>query len=142
VLSCQSPPRSVRTPRSFNAAAMARNVVAPAACIWRTIGRTLAAKASAASRLAATPLACASGRLVRFPRMAPCAFFCASAALVRSAINARAAGQHRALRFALTRRRIDDAGGFLGIERMSNGRTILAGAGVGGMLVVVILPAV
>jgi hypothetical protein len=29
VLSCQAPPRAVRTPRSFNAAAMARNVVAP-----------------------------------------------------------------------------------------------------------------
>ena len=81
VLSCQAPPRAVRTPRSFNAAAMARNVVAPAACIWRTIGSTLAAKASAASRFAATPLACASGRLVRLPRTAPCAFFCASAAL-------------------------------------------------------------
>jgi hypothetical protein len=38
VLSCQAPPRAVRTPRSFNAAAMARNVVAPAASIWRTIG--------------------------------------------------------------------------------------------------------
>jgi hypothetical protein len=30
---------------------MARNVVAPEASIWRTIGSTLAAKASAASRL-------------------------------------------------------------------------------------------
>jgi hypothetical protein len=68
VLSCQAPPRAVRTPRSFNALATERNVVAPAACIWRTIGSTLAAKASAASRLAARPLACASGRLVRFPR--------------------------------------------------------------------------
>ena len=68
VLSCQAPPRAVRTPRSFDALATERNVVAPAACIWRTIGSTLAAKASAASRLAATPLACASGRLVRFPR--------------------------------------------------------------------------
>src|SRR5580658_3733075 len=46
VLSCQAPPRAVRTPRSFNAVAMARNVVAPAACIWRTMGSTLAAKAS------------------------------------------------------------------------------------------------
>ena len=68
VLSCQAPPRAVRTPRSFNAVAIARNLVAPAACIWRTIGSTLAAKASAASLFAATPLACASGRLVRFPR--------------------------------------------------------------------------
>jgi hypothetical protein len=39
-------------------------------------------------RFVATPLACAVGRLVRFPRTAPCAFFCASAARVRSAINA------------------------------------------------------
>jgi hypothetical protein len=29
------------------------------------------------------------GQVVRFPRMAPCAFFCASAARVRSAIWAR-----------------------------------------------------
>jgi hypothetical protein len=46
VLSCQAPPRAVRT------VAMARNVVAPAACIWRTMGSTLAAKASAACRSA------------------------------------------------------------------------------------------
>jgi hypothetical protein len=65
-----SPARAVRTPLSFNALAIARNVVAPAACIWRTIGSTLAAKASAASRFAATPLACASGKFVRFPRTA------------------------------------------------------------------------
>jgi hypothetical protein len=78
---CHAKPRpapSVR-PRVFNAVAMARNVVAPDAC-WRTMGRTLAAKAFAASRFATTPLACASGRLVRFPSRAPCAFFCASAA--------------------------------------------------------------
>jgi hypothetical protein len=31
---------------------MAWNVVAPGACIWRTMGKTLAAKASAASRFA------------------------------------------------------------------------------------------
>jgi hypothetical protein len=31
---------------------MARRVVAPLACIWRTTGSTLAAKASAAARLA------------------------------------------------------------------------------------------
>ncbi len=68
---------------------MARNVVAPAACICWTMGSTLAAKASAASRFAAVPLAWASGRLVRFPRTAPCAFFWASAALVRSAISVR-----------------------------------------------------
>ena len=51
MLSCHDPPRAVRTPRSFNAATMARNVVAPVACIWRTIGSTLAANASAAARL-------------------------------------------------------------------------------------------
>ena len=55
MLSYHAPPRAVRTPRSFSAVAMARNVVAPAACIWRTMGSTLAAKASAASRFAATP---------------------------------------------------------------------------------------
>ncbi len=59
VLSCQAPPRAVRTPRSFNAAAMARNVVAPAACIWRTIGSTLAAKASARNVIE-TPLSWSS----------------------------------------------------------------------------------
>jgi hypothetical protein len=83
VLSYQAPPRAVRTPRLFNSAAMARNVVAPAACIWRTMSNTLAAKASAVFRFASTPLACASGRLVRFPSGAPCAFFCASVARVR-----------------------------------------------------------
>ena len=46
---------------------MARVVVAPAACIWRTTGRTFAAKASAAARLASFPFAAASARLVQFP---------------------------------------------------------------------------
>ena len=63
MLSCHAPPRAVRTPRAFSASAIARGVVAPLAFIWRIIGRTLAAKASAASRTAATPLAWASGRL-------------------------------------------------------------------------------
>src|SRR5258708_14236796 len=44
---------------------MARWVVAPAACICRTIGSTFDAKLSAAFRLVATPFACASRRLVR-----------------------------------------------------------------------------
>jgi hypothetical protein len=52
VLSCQAPRRAVRTPWLFNATAMAPNVVAPEACIWRTTGSTLAAKASAFSRFA------------------------------------------------------------------------------------------
>jgi hypothetical protein len=58
VLSRQAPPRAVRMPRLFNALAIALNVVASGACIWRTMGSTLAANASAASRFAATPLAC------------------------------------------------------------------------------------
>jgi len=62
VLSCQAPPRAVRMPRAFSAAAIARCVVAPAASIWRTIGNTFAAKASAAARLASAPLALASAR--------------------------------------------------------------------------------
>jgi hypothetical protein len=36
---------------------------------------------------------------------------------------------HHARRFAFTRRRTDGAGGFFGIDRMSNGRTTLAGGG-------------
>ena len=43
---------------------MARSVVVPLACICRTTGSTLAAKASAAARFAVAPLACASPRLV------------------------------------------------------------------------------
>jgi len=35
------------------------DVVARAACFWRTTGSPFAAKASAAARFAATPLACA-----------------------------------------------------------------------------------
>jgi hypothetical protein len=62
---CQGPPRAVRTPRAFRASATARVVVRPPACIWRTIGSTLAAKESAASLLAAWPIAAASARLVR-----------------------------------------------------------------------------
>ena len=44
------------------------------ACICRTIGSTFDAKASAAFRFVATPFACASRRLVRFPRTVPCAW--------------------------------------------------------------------
>jgi hypothetical protein len=55
-------------PRAFKAAAIARCDLAPAASIWRTMGRTFAAKASAAARFTATPLACASPRLVRLPQ--------------------------------------------------------------------------
>jgi hypothetical protein len=40
VLSCQAPPRAVRMPRALRAAAIARPVVAPLACICRTIGST------------------------------------------------------------------------------------------------------
>jgi hypothetical protein len=35
----KAPPRALRTRLSFDAAAMARNVLAPAACIWRTNGQ-------------------------------------------------------------------------------------------------------
>jgi metal-dependent hydrolase (beta-lactamase superfamily II) len=85
---CQTPPRAVRMPRAFSAAAMARCVVVPAASICRTIGSTFAVKASAATRLADAPFACASPRLVGLRSLAPGAFFCASAARVRSAISA------------------------------------------------------
>jgi hypothetical protein len=60
-------------------------VVAPAACICRTIGGRLAAEPSAASRFAAAPLVCASAKLVRLPSTVPCAFFATSAVRVRSA---------------------------------------------------------
>jgi len=64
----QVPDRAVvpsPAPRRPHAAVIQRggdgaNVVTPDACIWRTMGSTLAAKASAASRFAAMPLACAS----------------------------------------------------------------------------------
>jgi hypothetical protein len=52
----------VRIPRAFNAAAIARCVLAPVASICRTIGRTFAAKASAAARFTAMPFACASNK--------------------------------------------------------------------------------
>jgi len=42
VIACHLPPRAVATPRAFNASAMARNDVAPARCISRMIGTTLA----------------------------------------------------------------------------------------------------
>jgi hypothetical protein len=54
---CHSPPRAVRTPRALRASAIARCVVAPAASIWRMIGGTFAAKASASARWVAAPLA-------------------------------------------------------------------------------------
>ena len=44
--------------RLGKAPAMARNVVAPAACIWRTMGTMLAAKASAASACCGPPFRC------------------------------------------------------------------------------------
>jgi hypothetical protein len=83
VESCQVPARALRIPRSFSAAAMARCVVAPAASICRTIGSKFPAKASAAVRFAAAPLACAPSRLVRFPSLAPCAFFYARSGQIR-----------------------------------------------------------
>jgi hypothetical protein len=58
VIACHLPPRAVATPRAFNDSAMARNEVAPARCISRMIGRTLAAWPSApaqASALRARP---------------------------------------------------------------------------------------
>ena len=69
--SYQAPPRAVRIPRAFSAAAIARDVVAPVACIWRTTGSTFAAKASAAARLTATPFACTSDRLCGCPITRP-----------------------------------------------------------------------
>ena len=70
VLACHSPPRAVRIPRAFSAMAIARNVFAPEPWISRTIGRTFAAKASAAATFAALPNAPASVRLVRLPSYA------------------------------------------------------------------------
>jgi hypothetical protein len=51
VIACQRLPRAVGTPRAFSASAMARSDLAPAFCISRMIGSTLAACRSA---LAAT----------------------------------------------------------------------------------------
>jgi len=46
---CHCPPRAVATPRAFSAAAISRNVVAPAFCASRMIGRTFAANRSASA---------------------------------------------------------------------------------------------
>ena len=75
VLSCQAPPRAVWMPRAFSASAMARRVVEPLACIWRTTGSTLAANASAPARFALAPLACASPRFVGCPGRHPAPFW-------------------------------------------------------------------
>ena len=86
-----TPPRAVRTPRAFRAAAISRNEVRPADWISRMIGRILVANWSAAARLAACALIAASAAR-GLPSLAPLAFFAASAALVRC-------GDQRALFF-------------------------------------------
>jgi hypothetical protein len=53
---------------------MAREPFTPLASICRTSGRTFAAKASAAARLAVAPFALASARLVRLPSTTPWGF--------------------------------------------------------------------
>lgn len=60
LIACHCSPHPVRIPQAFSASAIARGVVTPPACIWRTNGSTFAAKASAATRIAVAPLALAS----------------------------------------------------------------------------------
>ena len=67
-----------------SAAASSRVVFSPVACSCRTIGSTLAAKASAPARSLRPPLGAPRARFVGLPSLTPCAFLAASAALVRS----------------------------------------------------------
>jgi hypothetical protein len=91
-LSCHGPPRAVRTPRSFNAVAIARDVSAPAACISRTMGSTLAANLAALALFAAWPRARVSASLGLpsfLPSNANLSLTTASAAFVRALMASR-----------------------------------------------------
>jgi hypothetical protein len=88
VAPCHCPPRAVRTPRALSASASALLPVMPAACRLSMIGRTLAANWSAPARSAALPSFAASPAR-GLPSLKPCAFFRASASLVRVLIRAR-----------------------------------------------------